>query len=116
MDPLLGRHKFLKVMCWALNLSAFNCTIEHFHGDSNTRSDIMSHWMNVYRKTPSIRRIVVNIPFSGVTNSLSSENFKWTLNTEIEEVKNEHADNVPFTAKSEDSILILINGSIFIPD
>ncbi len=52
MEPSLGRHKVLKVVRWALFLSAFMYSIEYVHGDVNTWSDIMTRWMRGYRKEP----------------------------------------------------------------
>jgi len=54
MEPSLGRHKVLKVVRWALFLSAFTYRIEHVPGDINTWPDIMTRWMRGYRKPPAI--------------------------------------------------------------
>lgn len=55
MDPLLGRHKVLKFIRWALYLSGFNYIIKHVPGFSNTRLDIMTRWMRRYHKTVKIK-------------------------------------------------------------
>ncbi len=56
MEPSLGRHKVLKVVRWALFLSAFTYRIEHVHRDVNTWPDIMTRCMRSYRKNPATRR------------------------------------------------------------
>lgn len=56
MEPSLGRHKVLKVVRWALVLSAFHYCIEHVPGDSNVWQDIMTRWMRGSHKLPAIRR------------------------------------------------------------
>lgn len=41
LETSLGRHKVLKVVSWALFISAFTYRIEHVQGDKNTLADIM---------------------------------------------------------------------------
>ncbi len=66
MEPSLGRHKVLKVVRWALFLSAFTYRIEHVHRDVNTWPDIMTRCMRSYRKNPATRRVAPTLQFSGL--------------------------------------------------
>ena len=85
--PSLGRHKVLKVVRWALYLSAFTYRIEHVPGDSNTWPDIMTRWMRGYRNKPAIRRVSAPIPFNGVTSSPDSPEFDWPTAKEIRKLQ-----------------------------
>lgn len=115
MEPSLGRHKVLKVVRWALFLSAFTYRIEHVPGDVNTWPDIMTRWMRGYRKPPSIRRVSPAIPFSGVPVPPESPEFQWPSMEEILKTQDEHKNSVPKEATKE-SGLILVKGAAWIPD
>lgn len=68
-EPFLGRHRVLKVVCWALFLSALTHRIEQVPGDANTWFDIMTRWMRRYRRALTIRRIAIALPISGTVQS-----------------------------------------------
>lgn len=116
MEPSLGRHKVLKVIRWALYLSAFNYRIEHVPGDCNVWPDIMTRWMRGYRKPPSIRRVAPVIPFSGVTTSPDDEEFKWPNLSEILDVQAKYKNAAPKEATADDSKLLRTKEAAWIPD
>lgn len=49
LEPSFGRHKILKVICWALYYSTSTYTIEKITEDLKTLPDIMTSWMQGYR-------------------------------------------------------------------
>lgn len=51
VEQALDLHKGLKIIRWALYLSAFNYRIYHVTGELNTIADIMTYFMRVYRCT-----------------------------------------------------------------
>lgn len=58
IEPNLGHHKVLKVVRWALFLSAFTYIICHVPGDENVMADILTRWFKGYRgKRIEIRRV-----------------------------------------------------------
>lgn len=116
MKPSLGSHKVLKVVRWALYLSAFHYRIEHVSGDSHTWPDIMTRWMRGYRNAPAIRRVARAIPFGGVTPSPDSADFKWTSIADVAAAQKSNLDKAPPTAQSTGSLLLLSNGAAWIPD
>lgn len=118
MEPSLGRHKVLKVVRWALYLSAFNYRIEHVSGPSNVWPDIMTRWMRGYRKVNAIRRIAPVLPFSGVTKSPNDPEFKWPNTSEIAEVQRKYRSEAPENVQQQQnsSNLLTRNGATWIPE
>ena len=122
MEPSLGRHKVLKVIRWALFLSAFNYRIEHVPGDSNIWPDIMTKWMRGYRKALAVRRVTASrrvtavLPFNGVTVPPDSPEFEWPSATEIACAQDDHKGSAPVIAHTEDSGILVIKGAVWIPD
>lgn len=115
MEPSLGRHKVLKVVLWALFLSAFTYRIKHVPADANTWPDIMTRWMRGYRKTPAIRRISPSIPFSGVTRSPDSSDFDWPSLSEIIAAQQEHRDSAPNNSLLDEDRTMQFQGATWIP-
>ena len=116
MEPSLGRHKVLKVIRWALFLSAFNYRIEHVPGDSNTWPDIMTRWMRGYRKAPSVRRITATLPFNGVTVPPDSPEFEWPDISQIISTQNEYKAKAPKNAILNDGGILVIKNAVWIPE
>ena len=102
MEPSLGRHKVLKVIRWALFLSAFTYRIEHFHGGVNTWPDIMTRWMRGYRKNRAIRRVVPSLSFSGVPVAPDSANFEWPAWNEIRKAQEGNLGSAPKSASADE--------------
>ena len=111
MEPSLGRHKVLKVIRWALFLSGFNYRIEHVPGNTNIWSDIMTRWMQGYRKTPAILRVTSTLPFNGVVIPPNSPEFEWPTIEIIKKIQFAHKHKVPRAAKLDSSGLLLIKGA-----
>ena len=116
MEPSLGRHKVLKVIRWALFLSAFTYRIEHVLGDVNKWPEIMTRWMRGYRKNPAIRRVVPSLPFSGVPVAPDSANFEWPAWDEIRKAQENNLDSAPKSASADEGGTLLFNGAAWIPD
>lgn len=116
MEPSLGRHKVLKVVRWALYLSAFTYRIEQVPGDVNTWPDIMTRWMRGYRRAPAIKRAAPSLPFSGVTTSPDSPEFNWPSRVEMLEAQERYKNSAPSDATADDSKLLSIKGAVWIPD
>lgn len=83
MERSLGGHKVLKVIRYALFLSAFNYRIEHFPGYSNICPDIMTRWMRGYRKTPFVLRLTAALSLNGVTVPPESPKFERPTKSEV---------------------------------
>ena len=116
MEPSLGRHKVLKVIRWALFLSAFKYRIEHVPGDSNIWPDLMTRWMRGYRRATAVRRVTSTVPFNGVTVPPDSPEFEWPSAAEIASVQGENRAHAPKAAKLDDSGILLLKGAAWIPD
>lgn len=116
MEPSLGRHKVLKVVRWALFLSAFNYRIEHVPGDVNIWPDIMTRWMRGYRHTLAVKRVTAALSFSGVTVSPDAPDFEWPSLSSIKLSQSQYAHATPNTARHDDSGLIRIKGAVWVPD
>ncbi|MEM1369509.1 MAG: RNase H-like domain-containing protein [Cyanobacteria bacterium P01_H01_bin.15] len=114
MEPSLGRHKVLKVIRWALFLSAFNYRIEHVPGDCNIWPDIMTRWMRGYRKPPAIRRISSVIPFIGVVQSPNDSEFTWPSSSEISKIQSRAS--APKNSITTGNGILELDGLIWIPD
>ena len=111
MEPSLGRHKVLKVIRWAIFLSAFTYRIEHVHGDINTWPDIMTRWIRGYHKNPAIRRVVPALPFSGVPVAPDSANFEWPAWDEIPKAQEENLGSAPRSASADEGGKLPVNGA-----
>lgn len=116
MEPSLGRHEVLKVVRWALYLSAFNYRIDNVPEDLNTWPDIMTRWMHGYRKTPAVRRISLVIPFNGVTTSPDDPELTWTSLSVIQMAQKDHISHAPKQSTTTDAPLVLIKGVAWVPD
>lgn len=72
--------------------------------------------MRGYRKAPAISRIAPLLPFSGVTTSPDSPDFKWPSSKEIQELQKKHSEEAPSAADKTDSPLRLVKGAERIPN
>lgn len=115
MEPSLGRHKVLKVVRWALYLSALTYRIDHVPGDINTWLDIMTRWMRGYCKNAAIRHIAPALPFSGVPSSPDTDAFDWPDVFEIRSDQEKHRTFAP-SAATESCGLLRVKGAVWIPD
>lgn len=107
MEPSLGTHKVLKVIRWALFLSAFNYRIEHVPGYSNIWPDIMTRWMRGYRRALSVRRFTAALPFNGVKVPPYSPDFEWLHSIDIITAQPEHKSTALKSFEADGSGLLL---------
>lgn len=118
VEPSLGRHKVLKVIRWALYLSAFSYTIEHVPGELNTMADIMTRWMRGYRNSTPIPQRVSRIKIAtgeSLVPTVPDNQAEWPSRDEILEAQRIGSKrNSDFT--SDDDGLLRINDKVWIPD
>lgn len=115
VEPSLGRHKVLKVIRWALYLSAFAYDIEHVPGDLNTMADIMTRWMRGYRRaTPTTKR-VGRIQQSESVPTVPRDNTSWPTLEGIASAQ-QLVQTKPKNATTDDDGLLRIEGKVWVPD
>lgn len=118
VEPSLGRHKVLKVIRWALYLSAFSYTIEHIPGELNTLADIMTRWMRGYRRViPTTRRVARLQLGTGpdMVPTAPQRSADWPSRETILAVHS-NTDAKPAGAALDEDGLVRVNNKIWVPD